>query len=279
MTPRESAARRRGEVRARGVGTLLLALLLSAPLACTKVDAQGRPVTVGRLRLRTYPAGAKVWIDGVEKVEATPATLLLPEGTYRLRMQLPGAEPVEYTVGLDAGEAKELDLDVPRPPDATVTLLSDEVGAKVSINGYTRGSTPLLDAVTKPGALDMTVLTFDGRARSIRTTLAIAEHKRVELFFGEVDCRPPPPPPPPPPPMSRPPPRGLLTLGLEPEGEVRDEDDRLLGKTPLERVPLPVGTHRLLLRSKKRQKWVEVEIDEDRSAIYRFRLLPEDEPR
>ncbi len=259
-----------------------LALLGGSPLlsaGCQRLDAEGKPITVGRLRLRTFPTGARVWIDGEPKVDAAPATLILPAGTYRLRLQLPGAEATERDVEIVAGEARELDVNVPRPPDSTISVLSDQVGAKVSINGYTRGVTPLLDAVTKAGAVDMTLLTFDGRAKSLRTTLSIGEHKWVEVFFDEVDCRPPPPPPPPKPPMSIPPPTGWLTLGLEPEGEVRDEEDRLLGATPLERKAIEPGRHKLQLRSGKRHKWVEVEVEADRTAIYRFRLLPEDEAR
>lgn len=258
-----------------------LSALAVAALAggCTPKDASGKPVTVGRLRLRTFPAGARVWIDGEVKVEATPATLVLPAGRYALRLQLEGAEALEQEVEIEAGEADELDLDVPRPPDATVTVLSDALGAKVTINGYTRGETPLIRAVTRPGTLDLTVLGWDGRARSMRGALGIGEQKRVELFFDEVDCRPPPPPPPRPPPMSLPEARGFLTLGLEPPGEVLDEDDHVLGRTPIERRPMPPGRHALLLRSGKRSKWVEVEVEADRAAIYRFRLREEDEHR
>lgn len=274
-------------VRPRGrgllaLGWLALGLLTPGLLGTTLAacsDAGDRGLTTGRLRLRTFPTGARVWIDGEPKIDATPATLFLPAGTYRLRLQLPGAEAIEREVEITAGESDEVDINVPRPPDATISVLSDEVGAKVSINGYTRGVTPLLDAVTKPGAVDMTLLTSDGRAKSVRTTLTYGEHKWVELFFAEVDCRPPPPPPPAPPPMSLPPLRGYLTLGLEPEGEVLDDQDERLGATPLERRPLEPGLHKLQLRSGKRHKWVEVEIEADRTAIYRFRLLPEDEPR
>lgn len=79
--------------------------------------------------------------------------------------------------------------------------------------------------------------------------------------------------------MSLPPQRGYLTLGLEPDGEVFDDEGKRLGATPLERIPLEPGSHKLQLRSDKRHKWVEVEIEVEKAAIYRFRLLPEDEAR
>jgi len=254
-----------------------LALCVAVAACGPPVGKDGKPMTLGRLRLRTFPPGAQVWIDGQLKVEATPATLILPAGKYRLRLQLEGAMPLEQDLEIEAGDAREIDLDLPRPPEAALTIMSDAVGAKVSVNGYTRGTTPLLRAVTKPGAVDVTVLTFDGRAKSVRGVLLIGEHKYVQVFFEPVECLPPPPPKPPPPPMSVPPPLGFLTLGLEPDGQVIDEDDQVLGKTPLERLPLEPGAHRLLLKSGKRQRWIEVEIEEGKSAIYRFRLLPEDE--
>lgn len=256
---------------------ILGAAALLASCGGPKVDARGEPVTVGSLRLRTFPPGARVWIDGALKVESTPATLLLPAGAYRLVLQLEGAEALEKEIEIEAGEVSELNLNVPRPPDATLTVLSDALGAKVIVNGYTRGGTPVDRVVTRPGPIDLTVTSLDGHARSLRTHLRIGEQKIVELFFEDVACLPPEPEPPPQP-MSLPPERGRLTLGLEPAGEVLDEREVLVGKTPLVDHPIEPGEHRLLLRSKDRklQKWVTVEVEAGKAAIYRFRLLQED---
>ncbi|MFO0725682.1 MAG: PEGA domain-containing protein [Myxococcota bacterium] len=256
------------------IAAALIGLL--APACGKKLDKDGHPVTIGRLRLRTFPSGAKVWIDGELKVEATPATLFLSEGEHTLKMQLEGAEPRVEHINFEGGASAEIDLDLPRPPDATITVLSDEVGAKVIINGYTRGTTPVWAAVTKPGSIDITIATLTGRAKSIKTILTLGEQKRIEAFFDEVQSTLPPPPPPPPPPLCLPKPRGYLTLGLEPEGEVYDEEDHLLGKTPLSKLAVDPGEHRLLLKSKDRQRWVLVEVEEEKNAIYRFRLLESD---
>lgn len=262
------------------IGRFVLAIALSLCAACAseKRDAKGEKVTVGRLRLRTFPSGAKVWINGELKVESTPATLVLPEGEYVLVLQLAGAEALEKQIEIEAGDIRELDVNLPRPIDATITVFSDVVGAKVIVNGYTRGSTPVVKAVTKPGPIDVTVIGPAGHARQMRGTLAIAEQKVLELFFGDVwsELLPEAPPPPP---QCLPPPSGKLTLGVEPEGEVFDAEDHSLGKTPLIEREMPVGEHRLLLRSAdaKREKFVSVVIEDGKTAIYRFRLLPEDE--
>jgi hypothetical protein len=262
------------------IGWILCALLIASSCQTEKLDSQGKPITVGRLRLRTFPSGAKVWIDGELKVEATPATLVLPAGKYALRIQLDGAEPLDKVIEIEAGEANEIDLNIPRPIEATVSVFSDAVGAKVVINGYTRGETPLLRAVTKPGPIDVTVLDPSGHARAARSLLAISEQKKLELFFADVTCEVPRPEAPVPP-ISLPPATGKITIGLEPEGEVIDDEGRTIGKTPLVGHELPPGEHRLTLRSLdgKLTKEVTVAVEADKTAIYRFRLRPEDELR
>lgn len=268
---------RAAPIRLLGAAGAVLALVLAPACSAPKRDASGKAVSVGKLRLRTFPAGAQVWIDGEFKVESTPATLVLAEGRYQLTIQLAGAEALTREIEIVAGEANELNLNVPRPPDATVTVLSDAVGAKVLINGYTRGETPLVSAVTKPGPIDVTVLEPGGHAKSARTALAIGEQKWIELFFGDTSCAIPVPVPPPVP-MSSPPPLGTITLGLEPPGIVLNEEGRALGETPLVSYAIPTGEHRLLLRSKdgRFEKWVTVEVEADKAAIYRLRLRQED---
>lgn len=235
------------------------------------LDRNGKPITVGRFRLRTYPKGARVWIDGKLAAVSTPATLILEEGTYPFRIQLEGAEAVERTVRVKAGTSRELSLRIPRPPDATLTVLSDVEGADVRINGYRRGQTPLMDAVTRPGAIDITVTAPNGHAKSVKTTLEIAETKNVEVLFSPVtsetstladrdELQ-----------MSQ---QGRLTLGLQPDGFVSDARGTPLGPTPLVERRMSAGTHRLLLRSRDRalERRVTVEIHPNRTAVYRFSL-------
>src|SRR5205823_4037767 len=101
------------------------------------------------------------------KIESTPATLVLERGKYHLRIQLEGAAPYDLDVVLEAADLREMDINIPRPPDATLSVLSDVEGAQVRVNGYVRGSTPLLNAVTRPGPIDMTVTAPEGRAKSL----------------------------------------------------------------------------------------------------------------
>jgi hypothetical protein len=256
-------------------------LLLAAACNQTKYDADGEPITLGRVRLRTFPKGAQVWIDGKLEIVSTPATIVKDAGEYHLKIQAPGAEAVERTITIEAGESKEIRMKIPQAPPATVTVLSDVTGAIVRINGYKRGETPLLRANTKPGPLDVTVLGPFNRAKSVKTDLKLSEQKTIHIFFGEahseaeegpsasmLEV-----------PMSVPAAKGWVTIGLDPEGSVETDDGKKLGDTPLVKHPMTPGLHRIWLRSKdgRYERRVQIEIVENEPAVYRFRLTDADE--
>lgn len=243
------------------------AVLVASACSEPKLDRYGNPITVGRFRLRTYPKGAQVWVDGRLAAVSTPATLILKAGEHRLKIQLEGADSIERTIRVPAGASRELSLRIPEPPPATVTVLSDIEGADVHINGYRRGQTPLLGAVTRPGPLDITVAAPDGRARSVQTTLEISQDKTYEVLFtpvtSEVHTAAPD--------MSQ---EGRLTLGLQPEGLVLDPEGRLLGRTPIVKKRLAAGLHTLILRSQDGtlERKVTVEVQPETTTVYRFSL-------
>lgn len=263
----------------RAQAALLLGLLVAAAgvAGCKQAhyDKDGKPITLGRYRIYTYPTGAKVWVNGELKVVSTPATLVLPAGEYALRIQKEGAEATETTIHVEAGEARSINLHIPHPPDATLTVLSDVAGADVRVNGYRRGATPVLNAVTRPGPVDITITTPDGRARSVRTQLGISEAKKIEVRFNETSS------------VAGSAldggvgPRGLLTLGLQPAGTVRTEDGRTLGETPLVRFPMEPGEHTLVLTTHDghRSRTVTLKVEPGKHAVYRFMLKQEDEVR
>jgi hypothetical protein len=256
-----------------------LALALLVALAgCDRSPADGEP-GLGKYRIRTFPAGARVWVGGELVLESTPGTLILPAGEHDLRLQATGAEPRFERITVEAAKAGVLDIRIPEPPPARLSVLSDAVGAEVRVNGYKRGVTPLMGVVTRPGAFDVTV-TAAGEARSVRGRLAIGEQKLLEVFFAPVTSRPEDgEPAPPPPPMSLPPPTGKLTLGLEPRGTAETLDGRALGASPIHDLELAEGEHEVVLRSLdgRYRKQVRLEVEPGRTAVYRFMFRPDDE--
>lgn len=241
----------------------------------TKFDADGKPITLGQYRVRTYPKGAKIWVDGKLKAISTPATLVLDAGEYHLKIQADKAEPYFTDIEVEAGTEKTLNLRIPAPPPSSLTVISDEIGADVRVNGYRRGATPVHEAVTKPGPVDITVTTVDGRARSVKTRLGIAETKRVEVLFNRTSTaaaeakavKP-----------DEAKPRGLLTLGLQPNGTVRLANGKRLGRTPIQKLPIEAGKHDLVLVSEDgtREKRVRIAVEPGQHAVYRFMLKKED---
>lgn len=258
----------------------LLCLAVLTLLGCdqTKYDKEGNPVTIGKFRVRTYPVGAEIWANGEKIAIHTPATLILEQGTYHLKIQLPGAEAHEADITIVAGEANERTFRIPRAPAARLSVVSDVSGADIRINGYRRGATPLADIVTLPGPVDITITTRDGQARSVRTRLGISEQKKVEVHFlqssGGADTH-----------ITSAPanlstdPRGLLTLGLQPNGRVYDSDGKSLGDTPIVKIPMEPGLHELLLRTAdgSRERRVTLSIDPGQHSVYRFLLKIRDE--
>ncbi len=260
---------------------LFLAFSLATQIACkrTKYDKEGKPIDLGRYRIRTFPKGAKIWINGTLKVAHTPATLVLKEGEYKLKIQVPGAESVQKTIYVEAGEGKSIDYRLPAPPPASISVYSDIEGAEVRINGYKRGETPLREAVTKPGPVDVTV-SYGPMAKSRRTRLKIGQKRVLEVFFykamsileeekpDQAQLK-----------MSLPKPEGYLTLGLKPDGYLLDHQGKLIGETPVKKMRMLAGKHRVILRSKDGhyERRVELNIEAKKTAIYRFRLNFEDE--
>ena len=244
------------------------------------LDADGRPITLGRVRLRTYPKGAQVWIDGQLEVVHTPATLVLSEGPHHLKIQAPGAAAIERKLYVRAGTSRDLDLRIPAPPDARIHVFSDIVGADVRINGYRRGATPLIGAVTKPGPVDITV-TAGREARSRQTSLVIGEQKTIEVFFGAGPHPLGPGVCPIEPKVCRPAPKGFLTLGMKPDGRVEFADGRSVGATPIVRHALEPGTYELVLRSDDGQyvRPVKLRIEAGKTAVFRFQLTKADRTR
>lgn len=264
----------RGRYAMAGLAALTLSCGRTAP-----ASGDGGPV-LGRFRLRTFPKGARVWVDGERMVDHTPATLVLPEGRYKLRIQIEGAEPLHTEIRIVGGTQREKTLNVPRPAPSMVSVRTDEVGARVRINGYLRGRSPLLEAVTKPGPLDVTVVSRSGQARAFAAELLPREHKEISLRFGDTASST----------ATEP---GYLTVACDPPAETWTRPGRLpprataaidapwrhLGTTPIFQQKLAPGLHLLRLRDAhgQRTRVFEVLVPSRARALYRFTLANMDD--
>jgi TonB family protein len=112
------------------------------------------PGPVGVIRVETQPPGAIVNLNGETK-GASPMELTgLGFGTYEVKLELKGydsrTESVEVTEQAPQAEVK-VALARPLPTQGSADILSTPFGAAVSVDGASRGRTPLTDLRLKPG--------------------------------------------------------------------------------------------------------------------------------
>jgi hypothetical protein len=150
-------------------------------------DDEPKAVPPGRLTVRTKPAGATVTVDG-QNFGTTPFTkeiALESSRKMRLLVELPGYEPVERTVDVQSRKEAKLDLSLKKATGKTakLTITSDPPGAKVSIDGVEKGTTPyVLQRPLKKAQPVSVRVVMDGYESEDRTaTLDPAREGRVAV--------------------------------------------------------------------------------------------------
>lgn len=259
-------------MRASGVALALgvaLAVAVGVTASCSRPpprDAEGNIVTVGSFRIRTFPRGAVVYVDGTRAADSTPTTLILEEGRHQIRIQHPGArEAYETEIRMVAGTARTLDTRIPPPDASSVSVDSDIEGSVVRINGFRRGLTPLERAPTVAGRVLVKVTAPDGREKRTSLKLGYGEDASVEIEFGAATSTP----------AAG---RGQVTLIVEPEGSIESLDGRRLGSSPLRNYEVAAGSRRFVLRADEGalRREVQIFVEADRQLVYRYRLGPQD---
>jgi hypothetical protein len=138
-----------------------------------------------KVTVRTEPAGAQVYLDGVLQFERTPATRLLAKpGNHELRVELEGYK--RQLRQIHAASADPLLVDFGRlvPQSATLTIRSTPDHAAIKLGGTgraTTGTTPQTFEVTPPGQCTMEV-TLAGYETATRT-VSLADGDRKEIDF------------------------------------------------------------------------------------------------
>ncbi len=95
-------------------------------------DAPGEATT--GFTLASTPPGAKVFVDGTERPERTPVSILgLAPGEHTIRLELPGRAPWETTVTLAAGQVVAIPAATLGAAQVAVRFTSDPPGAEVTL--------------------------------------------------------------------------------------------------------------------------------------------------
>lgn len=202
-----------------------------------------------------------VWIGGVS-VAAIVALTLAALGIGRLRE---GAQPPPETT-------------VPAPSEAGVIAVQTRPkGARVSIDGEPRGTTPLEVAGLAPGSYEVEV-SLEGHATRHESVVLSDGHPRADLILAllPADAEPGKTPPTtrPPPTPSRPT-TGRADFRSTPAGAEVVVDGRSLGASPISGHTLPPGKHSVELRLDGHAPWKgEIEVEAGQTARLQADLEP-----
>ena len=103
-------------------------------------------VTATRLRDRNQrPAGAEVLIDGQLR-GTTPVTLAMKPGAHTMIVRAEGDErtvPLSVAAGAELSQSFEMKALEPAIVAGHISVITDPVGARVSVDGKTVGASPI----------------------------------------------------------------------------------------------------------------------------------------
>jgi hypothetical protein len=181
-----------------------------------------RATTPGTLRLESTPKGSQILVDGTER-GMTPLTLQLPAGKHVVEMHRNGATR-QFTLDIGAGEdvGRRVDWSGVKPV-GSLAINSQPPGAKVIVDGKSRGVTPM----TIPDlAVGSHTVVLDGKEGSVRRTVVIkagSEETIDESIFS-----------------------GWIAVFAPFELKIT-EGRRFVGTTESGKIIMPAGRHELLL--------------------------------
>ncbi|MBR0505772.1 MAG: PEGA domain-containing protein [Kiritimatiellae bacterium] len=163
----------------------------------------------GQLLCATEPAGATVLVNGIER-GVTPVEVLVPRGGATLTFRLKGYQDVEQSVGMSAGERRQLTVKMDGLP-ARLTVVTEPEKAKVYLDGNFQGKSPVTVEAVKSGAHEIRT-ELPGYAPSTRTVEIANGGDTTEKFTLESVL-------------------GRIEVSTEPVGAKVSLDDRVVGTT------------------------------------------------
>lgn len=200
----------------------------------TPASARLNPVaSAGTAVFTSVPDGASIRIDGSAK-GVTPLRLSLPAGTYSVQIV---SGPVSRTlpITVEPGSVVSQYVELAAAQAATLGRLeigSEPPGALVALDGISKGVTPLVITDAAPGQHRITV---SAGANSVNRTVNVTGGATSTLVVSLA-----------PTPVAAAAAGGWLSVQAPVDMEIM-EGDRVLGSTRMERVMLPVGSHRIEL--------------------------------
>lgn len=176
------------------------------------------------LTVVTEPTGAMVSVDGQSPRSSEQARFFLPKGVHTVRVMKEWYEPLDVEVNLTENRTVPVKLEANW---GTVVVKTQPSGATVKVNGQTMGQTPV-DIRLAPGGYLLEVKKDRYSAYSRQFNL-----KKGETLPVDKDLSPE---------------FGLLSVSTDPPGATVRLDGKEIGRTPLSRQELSLGSYVMELR-------------------------------
>jgi serine/threonine protein kinase len=180
---------------------------------------------MGTLEINTNPQGAIVFVDGVQRGQ-TPAQVPLDPGQHTVEIRADGQTrtvPVAITAG--ATVSQYLELPKTKAQSGQLQVSSDPSGARVSVDGQPRGTSPLIVSDLTPGDHVVTLESDLGSiSQAVRIEPGLSASLIVPLAPKGSSAS------------------GWLKLSAPVDMELY-ERGKLLGTSAIDRIMLPAGKH------------------------------------
>jgi len=183
--------------------------------------------TTGTVVVNTDPAGAAVVIDG-EGQGATPVTVTLKAGPHTIELSTKDGVRRTMTVNVAANQQLSQFIEMPKAAAGTgdLQVRTDPPGAKVVVDGQTRGTSPVTVKDLAPGSH---VVVLQNELGSVNEDVTIQPGATASLVV----------------PMKTPqgaPVSGWISISAPAELQIF-ENDRLLGTSRTDRIMVAAGRH------------------------------------
>jgi len=184
------------------------------------------PADTGTLSVNTNPTGAQVLVDG-EARGVTPISLKLKVGAHQVQLRGPG-EPRLISVMISPGAEVSQYIELPKggSPVGQLHVRTDPAGARVSVDGVSRGVSPLTIRGLSPGEH---AVVLENDLGSVKQTVTIESGTTASLVV----------------PLAAPegaPVSGWITVTAPAPVEVY-EKKRLIGTSQSDRLMVSTGAH------------------------------------
>ena len=224
------------------VRPLLIAAAVVAVIALGVVAVQRFPLLkfmasappTGNLTIETRPAGSEVLVDG-ERRGATPLKLALAPGAHTVIIRSASDErvvPLTMTAGADITQYFEMKTAEPAPIVGRLSVVTDPPGARVTVDGKARGTSPITVADLTAEDHKVTVTSEGGLVERVVT---VAAGSTASVMFSL--------------PKASGPVGGWLSISAPFDVEIVEHED-VLGTSGTSRIMLAAGRHDIVLANR-----------------------------